>query len=335
MLWNPAASHPFSQTATKTAPAGSVGYSDQLDDFVWLAEHGEALGTVEGGAILNDAFDIAATAFAPSPATATLAVGYLDGSLTMFAAGSQIGASAPLLGHTAPIGALAFSADGEVLGVGDASGKLSVWDVEEQLMLHESELPEFGVVDVALDGHGGCLLVTDTSGALWQWCYGAEAAPELIGDTVMRAGPLAFDYSDRLLAVGTDADQIQVWDLGHEPATVSHVIDADGSIAALSTAAGRVAAKSDADTVGVWDIGSGRSLGTIPAPDSSDVALGAGGEVLAVAGPTGLVLWDLRVQALTELACRVSNRNLTQSEWDFYVGGDYEQTCPGLAMSDE
>jgi hypothetical protein len=45
-----------------------------------------------------------------------------------------------------------------------------------------------------------------------------------------------------------------------------------------------------------------------------------------------IVLWDLRLESWTARTCRVANRNLTQAEWEQFMGQgiSYACTCPGL-----
>jgi hypothetical protein len=51
-------------------------------------------------------------------------------------------------------------------------------------------------------------------------------------------------------------------------------------------------------------------------------------DTLVTAGEDGLVIWDLRPTTLAERACELAGRNLTKSEWQQFVGGDYRRTCP-------
>jgi WD40 repeat protein len=50
--------------------------------------------------------------------------------------------------------------------------------------------------------------------------------------------------------------------------------------------------------------------------------------VVAWVDDTGSV-WPTSMRALEDHACAVAGRNLSQTEWRLYVGGGYQQTCPG------
>jgi WD40 repeat protein len=42
-----------------------------------------------------------------------------------------------------------------------------------------------------------------------------------------------------------------------------------------------------------------------------------------------VILWDVSVESLKEKACRRAGRNLTQAEWERYLGTrPYNRTCP-------
>ncbi len=57
------------------------------------------------------------------------------------------------------------------------------------------------------------------------------------------------------------------------------------------------------------------------------------GDMLAVYGLHGTVLWDLAPERLMAAACRVAGRNLTETEWDEHVGSlaSYHELCPAGA----
>jgi WD40 repeat protein len=47
-------------------------------------------------------------------------------------------------------------------------------------------------------------------------------------------------------------------------------------------------------------------------------------------------LWDVNVQSWIKRACYIANRNLTQEEWQRYMGDrPYRKTCPDLPGPEE
>ena len=70
-----------------------------------------------------------------------------------------------------------------------------------------------------------------------------------------------------------------------------------------------------------------------PITQGGKTALRPDGHELAVATPTGTVLWDLDPQHWLTAACQVAGRNMTPQEWTTYIGdlAPYRQTCPAPA----
>jgi hypothetical protein len=54
------------------------------------------------------------------------------------------------------------------------------------------------------------------------------------------------------------------------------------------------------------------------------------GRAVAVTVPTGVAIWDLDPDHLGDAACQLAGRNLTECEWNTYLGdlGPYRPTCP-------
>jgi hypothetical protein len=43
----------------------------------------------------------------------------------------------------------------------------------------------------------------------------------------------------------------------------------------------------------------------------------------------GVAVWDIDAEHLAEAACRVAGRNMTETEWETYLGSldEYRKTC--------
>jgi hypothetical protein len=56
---------------------------------------------------------------------------------------------------------------------------------------------------------------------------------------------------------------------------------------------------------------------------------------LAALGEKRLVVLDVREESWRETACRLANRNLTEAEWNRFLGaqGKYRETCPGQGFA--
>ena len=92
-----------------------------------------------------------------------------------------------------------------------------------------------------------------------------------------------------------------------------------------------VATVGDDGSVVLWDVASQQRLSTlfghVGAPEN--VVFSRDGRTLLTVGDDGkLSFWDLPPATWEAKACMLAGRNLTQAEWNQFIGGDYRRTCP-------
>jgi hypothetical protein len=94
--------------------------------------------------------------------------------------------------------------------------------------------------------------------------------------------------------------------------------------------------------VRLYDVDARVQLGTeIPVHDSARAtlvfpgwltaaAIRPDGREAATTSDNGIIVWDLNADRWREAACELASRNLTQEEWDTYIGelAPYRATCP-------
>jgi WD40 repeat protein len=101
---------------------------------------------------------------------------------------------------------------------------------------------------------------------------------------------------------------------------------------------GRWLASGSGDTtVRLWDMHNHRAEPVVLGGHEREVwalAFSSDGRWLASgSGDTTVRLWVIQVDELTQLACQIADRNLTQGEWQRLLGNDpYHKTCGDLPV---
>jgi hypothetical protein len=159
-------------------------------------------------------------------------------------------------------------------------------------------------------------------------------------------GPMAFAAADDVVVVSNALGEHAVLDastLAPEgsplPATRGFFTDM-----VMDRAGARLLALGADNEVRLYDIAARSQVGTgvvisnrRPTIEPRGLALRADGLQAAVGTDDGIVLLDLDPDRWVEAACTVASRNLTDEEWDTYLGtlGPYHTTCPDFPPATE
>lgn len=159
---------------------------------------------------------------------------------------------------------------------------------------------------------------------------------------------VAFSPNGTRLATGTSAGVVQQWSVdthkpvglalkGHTGPVSGVAYSPDGTVLAASTLGYARSRVWDADTGAAigQELATGRTPSTYSAFliehfQGSRPAFSPDAQALAIPSYDGTtVVWDLEPSHWLDAACDLVGRNLTQAEWDLYLGDlDYRKTCP-------
>ncbi|MGH8887506.1 MAG: hypothetical protein ACRDYX_20525, partial [Egibacteraceae bacterium] len=193
----------------------------------------------------------------------------------------------PLTGHTDTVRAVAFSPDGKVIASGSADRTVRRWNTATGKLIGRP-----------LTGH---------TGDVW----GVAFSPD--GTTLASA---SFDFTVHLWSAAT-GDPIGRPLARHVGAVYGVAFSPDGRT---------IASASQDWSVELWDAANREPLDqrfTLPGPSNAvyGVAFSPDGKTIASANFDGtLRLWPITIGAWIEHACTLAKRNLTQEEWNAFVG---------------
>ena len=159
---------------------------------------------------------------------------------------------------------------------------------------------------------------------------------EPVGPTVPRAGNARFSPDGSLLVAAAFNGTLAFYD--------GETLEPSGApVTGSSSWASSLAFSDDGRQLATVALDSSARLFDVEAREQIGTAFDAGDDTAAVLRPDGLALaldppdgvwtgavaWDLDPQVWREAACLEAGRNLTEAEWEQYIGGPYRATCPG------
>ena len=285
-----------------------------------------------------------------SPDGATLAVGTVTGRLKLWnviAAKEKEAGSMPewdsvrrqRLGsgrsYRNYVYSIAFSPDGRHVAAGDSAGSLLVWEVatRKPVLRLDHASPIVGVVF----SPDGATLVWSTETTLRVWNVAQRRDRYQVRAPTSAVQSVALSPDGSTLAIGDWSGGIHLWDIAARRTLRAQPLSGhEGDVTALAfTRSGDRLLSSGADGVRVWDVETWNAIGT-PLYSGEratvSVAVSPDGKVAASGHRVGtLRVWDVDVASWKALACRMSNRNLRDAEWQAYFRDEeYRLTCADL-----
>jgi WD40 repeat protein len=237
--------------------------------------------------------DEAFTALAFSRDSDMVATGDEDGTVLLWDLATLTPIGAPLGKHDNFVQALAFSPDGKTLVSTAWTGPTFVWDTETRMPLGRIDPGESIPADVRFSPDDARIVLIGNDGAIHEWDrVSLQRAGEPMNGGVGPLWTAAYSPDGQTLASVGYAGQVVLWDVAERAPIGEPLLAPGGDVASLAFR-----------------------------PDGSTL--------VAVDGEEQAIAFAVSVEDWTAYACAIANRNLTQEEWEQYLGErPYHQTCP-------
>jgi WD40 repeat protein/DNA-binding SARP family transcriptional activator len=227
-----------------------------------------------------------------------------------------------------------FSPDQTTIAAGMGNGEIHRWQIDS-LRPHgtpiATEAKDTGVlVRFTPDGKTLVAAINDKL-VLYDVSTGARVA-ELADHTDNITALSISPDGSRAASVGFDGELI-LSDLSQRSVLGDPLIGGAGARfgVTFSPNGTTVATVGDDRSVVLWDVATRQRLGSLfgHLGASQGVVFSGDGRTLLTVGDDGnLISWNLVPATWEATACTLAGRNLTQAEWNRFVGGQYRRTCP-------
>jgi WD40 repeat protein len=264
------------------------------------------------------------------------------GPAVQFLADYHIGASSVVLRDAAdghPVSALrhdddvydvAIGPDGWHVATASADGTARVWDGRSGVEL--AFVPHGEPVYQVVWGPLGTEMASRSRTHVWVWDTSSGRMKRLPGERIYDS--LYIFREGEVLGVMQDDEHVaQVWDVTRNRLLAQQVHHDLVNLWAFSRDGSLLATASSDETVRIWEARTGRSLAVLrPGDYVVQMGFSADGTLLSITTEEDKVthVWRVRAKDLAARACQIAGRNLTDEEWNTYIGGavPYRCTCP-------
>jgi WD40 repeat protein/energy-coupling factor transporter ATP-binding protein EcfA2 len=303
--------------ATIVAAGGQSMVALPIDDYGTLVGENAlwrwdaADGTLLGDPLRGHDGPVRAVAYSPNGATIVSASD--DGTLQRWNAADGTLLGDPLRGHDGPVWAVAYSPNGNSFVSGSDDGTLQRWNAVDGSPLGDP-----------LRGHEGPVEAV---------AYSVDGTRIVSASGVPRR-PITVDKDDMIAP--TD-NELRLWNAFEGTPVGQPLRGHDGPVRAVAYSPNdtTIVSGSSDGTLRLWDAAEGRQLGAALTGHDGPVhavVYSPDGTAIVSAGSDGTVRRWMAPASWVAGICNVVNRNLSQAEWDDWIGpeSDYVRTCPML-----
>jgi WD40 repeat protein len=272
-----------------------------------------------------------------SPDASWLACGNANSSIKMIPLkGNNVGYE--MTGHTGKITSLIFSFDGKHLYSASLDGKVLRWDLTARTSTNvNTGSVEITSIDISSNGNYLAGISRDGNVVVWN--------PENRSDNfrIETAGKninvIRFNPENNLLAIGDVTGNVELWDINsHKKISEVKAHSAQVNDIQFNTTLKQMATAGNDKTLKIFNIKDPADLTEPPVTFTDDegfvlvMKFSPDGKLIvsgAYEGSQNLISRASHVDNLVRDICNIVSRNMTQNEWNIYVGKDIpiEKTC--------
>jgi WD40 repeat protein len=281
----------------------------------------------------NDIIEVLAV----SPDASWLACGSSNSSIRMIPLkGNDIGYE--LSGHKGEIKSLIFSYDGKYLYSAALDGKVLKWDIAARTSLNVST-GSMEITSIDISSKGNYLAGISADGNVVVWNPGQNSDNFRIETAGKDIKVVKFDPANDLLAIGDADGNVELWDINiHKKLSEVKAHDGQVNDIKFNPALKQMATAGNDRKLKIFNIKEPADLTEPPvafadnegfvlvmqfSPDGQMIISGGSGN------GNNLIRRPSHVDYLVQDVCNLVSRNMTQEEWNIYVGKDIpiEKTC--------
>ncbi len=332
------------------------GHTGDVTSIAFIPGKNEFFTSGSDGKILKWSLDGAGKSFqvvysgtnrinvlAVSPDAGWLACGSENSSIRMIPLGNT-GEGFDMNGHTGGVRSLVFSSDSRHLYSAAVDGKVLKWEISARTFTDVSTGSEqIASIDISVNDRYLAGVSSDGKALVWN---PADASDKFTIETAGRnIKVVKFNPVTNLLALGDAEGNVELWDVSLRR-KISAVKAHDGQVNDIrfNTGLNQMATGGNDKAIRIFDVKDPADLSDPPVTitDNAGVILviefSSDGKNL-VAGSAGggdnLVSRPSHVEYMVPEICNYVTRNLSQNEWNSYVGKDitYERTCQGKSFN--
>lgn len=293
----------------------------------------------EARSATSEVFDKAVRSVDFSPDGKYAAAGFFDGTIRVWDMNNRTAEPKVLLGHTDIVTEILFMPDNKTIASSSSDGSVRLWDITKN---NAERAPMTLSMSVKLTS-----IANSSDGKLL--AFGCEDGTvkiiklEKLGElpSIIRTGEksveaVCFSHDGNTLATGGRSGKLQLWNVSKPD---SKPIELLGHISAIT----QVKFSPDGSTLATSSLDKSIRLWNYRKPDDQPIVIQSGhdkwiyslvfnsdgSKLITGSADNTLKIWTTRSDILADKISKSAKRNMTNEEWNKYVGSDitYEETA--------